>query len=374
MKLLARVPFLLLVIALAGCSTRIASTPLETHCVTDKGAGNPDRCSSPRGIIYHLPAKQLTYKMDLELVSCSKPLVNITSISVTEETKRDPHPSARFVIDVDDMTAFNKVIKDASIQLKNGLLTSITYEAEDQTAEIIKEGTKFLTTTLSSRLGPSELKETQEGENNFCNQATYEATKNRNAPENKVRLTITVQASVMPLTLNSPQRIDFDLSPSLKWFDLTKIGNRPALLSDLAKFEVRVRECHGIKTDYWNDAEPGLYYRDPDDCLVELRLRSKPIISATYEMPQFGTLARLQIENKVFQNNKHEVKFSEASGGITQFQVKDIGDQSPGLKALTNANAMQVEILGHQKSVIDAQKELLESQQALIETQSASGK
>jgi len=375
MKELPRLFPLFLLLTLAGCATRIASIPLDNNCDTDRGARNPHQCSSPKGIIYHLPAKRLTYAMTLELEECKNPSINITSITVTEDIKKDPRDSAVFIIDVDDMTAFNKVIKDASIGLTNGILTTIKYDAEDQTAKIIKEGVKLATGLQAQPFsGVSRSRnEVVNTTDSLCNDATVKALLDRNNADSKKQLTITVTAKTIPLSLDHSERIHFDFAPSLKWFKLSRIEDRSTLLKGLDKFSVKVSGCHSDGMNYQNDTEPGLYYREPNDCLVELYLGSRAIMADTYEIPQFGTLARLEIENKAFQTNTHDINFG-TNGGISKFQVKEAGE-SRGLTALSTANAMQTEVIDHQKEILEHQTNLLRAQQDLIEAQqSASGR
>ncbi|OGT90004.1 MAG: hypothetical protein A2286_08155 [Gammaproteobacteria bacterium RIFOXYA12_FULL_61_12] len=312
--------------------------------------------------------------MTLELEECKRsPSINITSITVTEDIKKDPRDSAVFIIDVDDMTAFNKVIKDASIGLTNGILTTIKYDAEDQTAEIIKEGAK-LATGLPLSFGVRETGRTMLAEDTgFCNEATVKALLDRNNADSKKQLTITVTAKTIPLSLDHSERIHFDFAPSLKWFKLSNIGDGSTLLKELDKFSIKVSGCHSDGMNYQNDTEPGLYYREPNDCLVELYLGSRAIMADTYEVPQFGALARLEIENKAFQTNTHDISFN-SNGGISKFQVKETGE-SRGLTALSTANAMQTEVIDHQKEILEHQTNLLRAQQDLIEAQqSASGR
>lgn len=313
--------------------------------------------------------------MTLELEECKNPSINITSITVTEDIKKDPRDSAVFIIDVDDMTAFNKVIKDASIGLTNGILTTIKYDAEDQTAKIIKEGVKLATGLQAQPFsGVSRSRnEVVNTTDSLCNDATVKALLDRNNADSKKQLTITVTAKTIPLSLDHSERIHFDFAPSLKWFKLSRIEDRSTLLKGLDKFSVKVSGCHSDGMNYQNDTEPGLYYREPNDCLVELYLGSRAIMADTYEIPQFGTLARLEIENKAFQTNTHDINFG-TNGGISKFQVKEAGE-SRGLTALSTANAMQTEVIDHQKEILEHQTNLLRAQQDLIEAQqSASGR
>jgi hypothetical protein len=129
---------------LSACTTRIVSHPAE-------GTG------PARGIAYHLPATELTYRMTFRLTDCRG---GIEIIQTALEHRIVPDRAAgAWMIDSSRFGSLTKTIPLAKITMEGGLLTGITYQARDDTKDIIKSGAALVGDVVSavSPVGLSSL-------------------------------------------------------------------------------------------------------------------------------------------------------------------------------------------------------------------------
>jgi hypothetical protein len=121
---------LLLILSLiSGCTAKIISRPADSNLPA-------------RGIAYHLPATELSYVMTFRLVDC-RGAIEITDTAIEQRIVPDRGAGA-YLIDSSRFSTFSKTIPLARITIANGLLTNISYDAKDNTAEIIKGGATLL--------------------------------------------------------------------------------------------------------------------------------------------------------------------------------------------------------------------------------------
>lgn len=129
--------FLVGVGLLSSCTTKIVSRP----------AGN---AVPAVGIAYHLPATELSYVMTLRLMD-SQGRVEITD-AVLERKIVPDRTAGTYLIDSSRLVNLSKTIPLAKFTINNGMLTSISYDAKDNTANIIKSGVALLTDAASNIL------------------------------------------------------------------------------------------------------------------------------------------------------------------------------------------------------------------------------
>jgi hypothetical protein len=137
--------FLLLLLSLIpGCTTRIVSRPA-------------DNSIPATGIAYYLPATELSYVMTFRLVNC-RGAVEIIDTAIEQRVVPDRGTGA-YLIDSSHFSNLSKTIPLARISISNGLLTSISYDAKDNTAEIIKGGATLVSDVITgvSSLNVSSL-------------------------------------------------------------------------------------------------------------------------------------------------------------------------------------------------------------------------
>lgn len=135
----AVIGFTLLVVLLtvSACTTRIVSRPVEG--------------SAPaRGIAYHLPATELTYRMTFRLADC-RGGIEITETALEHRIVPDRAAGA-WLIDSSRFGNLSKTIPLAKITIEGGLLTGITYEAKDSTKDILKGGATLVGDVVSAML------------------------------------------------------------------------------------------------------------------------------------------------------------------------------------------------------------------------------
>ncbi|MEN6624493.1 MAG: hypothetical protein ABFD50_23465 [Smithella sp.] len=129
--------FLVGVGLLSSCTTKIVSRPA--------GSDIP-----AVGIAYHLPATELTYVMTLRLMD-SQGRVEITDAALERKIVPD-RTAGTYLIDSSRLVNLSKTIPLAKFTINNGMLTSISYDAKDNTADIIKSGVALLTDAASNLL------------------------------------------------------------------------------------------------------------------------------------------------------------------------------------------------------------------------------
>lgn len=130
---------LLLIISglLSSCTTKIASRP-------------PDETVPAMGIAYHLPATELSYIMTFRLKD-SAGTIAITDSAIEHKIVPD-RAGGTYLIDSAAMASISKTIPLAKITINNGMLSSISYDAKDSTADIVKSGVSLLTDAASGGL------------------------------------------------------------------------------------------------------------------------------------------------------------------------------------------------------------------------------
>lgn len=124
-RISAFLPLVLVCSLIAGCTTKIISRPA--------GASLP-----ATGIAYHLPATELSYVITFRLTDC-RGAVDIKDTAVIQRIIPDRNAGA-YLIDSSRFSSLSKTIPMARITIADGLLTSISYDAKDNTAGIIKGG------------------------------------------------------------------------------------------------------------------------------------------------------------------------------------------------------------------------------------------
>jgi hypothetical protein len=133
----AFVIFLIAAGLLSSCTTKIASRP----------AGDAVPAT---GIAYHLPATELSYLMTFRLTDC-RGKIEITDAAIEQKLVPDK-ANGTYLIDSTSLSNLSKTIPLAKITINNGMLASISYDAKDSTADIIKSGATLLTNVASSGL------------------------------------------------------------------------------------------------------------------------------------------------------------------------------------------------------------------------------
>ncbi|MEQ9575719.1 MAG: hypothetical protein RLN77_09085 [Rhodospirillales bacterium] len=137
---------------LAGCTTSVHSVQLSKWNSVD---GRKD-AKKYEGVIYHLPMTALEVKASYRLKSCPEPvmrkkfnnldksqnltvseLVQLVEGTVSAQAMADHGADATFVIDTEKLTNWFKTVDKAELVLENGMLKSVTYDAEDKTGETL---------------------------------------------------------------------------------------------------------------------------------------------------------------------------------------------------------------------------------------------
>jgi len=126
---------------LSACSAKIVSRPA-------------DAASPAMGIAYHLPATELSYVMTFRLTDC-RGAMEITGAAIEQRIVPD-RGAGTYLIDSSYFGNFNKTIPLAKISIDNGMLTMISYDAKDSSADIIKGGAAFLG-DLAAAVSPVKL-------------------------------------------------------------------------------------------------------------------------------------------------------------------------------------------------------------------------
>ncbi len=122
---------------LSSCTTKIVSRPV-------------DDVFPAVGIAYHLPATELSYVMTFRLKD-SRGTIEITDAAIEQKVVPDK-AKGTYLIDSSSLSSLSKTIPLAKITINNGMLASISYDAKDSTADIIKSGVTLLTDVASSVL------------------------------------------------------------------------------------------------------------------------------------------------------------------------------------------------------------------------------
>ena len=116
---------LITVFFLSSCATKIVSHPINNSMPA-------------KGIAYNLPATELSYSMTLRLKSCDtdKPF-EIIDATLTKKIVAD-RKNGSYMIDPTQLSNWSKTIPLAKFEINEGLLTHVSYQAKDETANIIK--------------------------------------------------------------------------------------------------------------------------------------------------------------------------------------------------------------------------------------------
>lgn len=133
----ACIAYLVVVGLLSSCTTKIVSRPV-------------DDTVPALGIAYHLPATELSCVMTFRLLD-SRGRIEITDAAIEQKVVPDK-AAGTYLIDSSSFSNLSKTIPLAKVTINNGMLTSITYNAKDSTADIIKSGVTLLTDVASSVL------------------------------------------------------------------------------------------------------------------------------------------------------------------------------------------------------------------------------
>src|SRR5512133_3386895 len=119
---------------LSSCTTKVVSRP----------AGN---AVPAVGIAYHLPATELSYVTTFRLMD-TRGRVEITDTAIERKIVPD-RTAGTYLIDSSQLVNLSKTIPLAKFTLNNGMLASISYDAKDNTANIIQSGVTLLTDVAS---------------------------------------------------------------------------------------------------------------------------------------------------------------------------------------------------------------------------------
>ncbi|MGV8059555.1 MAG: hypothetical protein AB2L12_16265 [Smithellaceae bacterium] len=131
------VAFLVVIVLLSSCTTKIVSRPA-------------DDTVPAVGISYHLPATELSYVMTFRLTD-SLGTIEITDAAVEQKIVPDK-AAGTYLIDSSSLSNLSKTIPLAKITINNGMLASISYDAKDSTADIIKSSVTLLADAASNLL------------------------------------------------------------------------------------------------------------------------------------------------------------------------------------------------------------------------------
>ncbi|PBJ02540.1 hypothetical protein BSF43_48900 [Pseudomonas ogarae] len=116
--------------AVSGCTAYFASAPLPDDKII-------------KGAPYKLAATRITIAADFKLLDCKKtPEIKLVDVKYTTDIVADDRREATFVLDTDKLQAGTKKIPQALVQLRSGILSSVNYKAQDQTASIIGSAAK----------------------------------------------------------------------------------------------------------------------------------------------------------------------------------------------------------------------------------------
>ncbi len=133
--------FLIISCLVSGCTARIVSRPADDHIPAV-------------GIAYHLPATELSYVMTFRLTDCQG-AIEMTDAAIEQRAIPD-RGAGTYLIDSSEFGNLSKTIPLAKISIANGMLTSISYDAKDRTADIIKGGANLLG-DMASAVSPVNL-------------------------------------------------------------------------------------------------------------------------------------------------------------------------------------------------------------------------
>lgn len=133
-KTLVCISLLLVLGFTPGCTTRIVSRPADGSVPVT-------------GIAYYLPATELSYVMTFRLVNC-RGAIEITDTAIEQRVVPDRGAGA-YLIDSSSFSNLSKTIPLARISIANGMLTNISYDAKDNTGEIIKGGATLVSDVMA---------------------------------------------------------------------------------------------------------------------------------------------------------------------------------------------------------------------------------
>ena len=126
---------------LSACTAKIVSRPA-------------DAASPAMGIAYHLPATELSYVMTFRLTDCHGAM-EVTGAAIEQRIVPD-RGAGTYLIDSSYFGNFTKTIPLAKISIDKGMLTMISYDAKDSSADVIKGGAAFLG-DLAAAVSPVKL-------------------------------------------------------------------------------------------------------------------------------------------------------------------------------------------------------------------------
>lgn len=126
---------------LSACTAKIVSRPA-------------DAAVPARGIAYHLPATELSYVMTFRLIDCGG-AIEVTNAAIEQCVVPD-RGAGTYLIDSSYFGNLSKTIPLAKINIQNGMLSSISYDAKDSTADIIK-GSATLLGDVVAAVSPVKL-------------------------------------------------------------------------------------------------------------------------------------------------------------------------------------------------------------------------
>ena len=135
------ISILMILSLISGCTAKIVSRPAGDNIPAV-------------GIAYHLPATELSYVMTFRLTDC-RGAIEITDATIEQRVIPD-RGAGTYLIDSSYFGNWSKTIPLAKFSIVNGMLTSISYDAKDNTAEIIKGGATLLG-ELTSGVSPINL-------------------------------------------------------------------------------------------------------------------------------------------------------------------------------------------------------------------------
>ncbi|MGY2221361.1 hypothetical protein ACW9IK_01570 [Pseudomonas gingeri] len=118
--------------AVSGCKAYFASTPLPTDKLI-------------KGVPYKLAATRITITADFKLLSCTTvPVIKLVDVKYVTDVVADDRAGATFVLDTNKLQSGTKKIPEAIVRLNRGVVSSVNYKAQDQTASIIGSAAKAI--------------------------------------------------------------------------------------------------------------------------------------------------------------------------------------------------------------------------------------
>jgi len=107
-------------------------------CTTSVDSNSASSETSLAGVIYHLSTTQLTTEITYELAGCKQgDKIHLIDIKVSSQAVPDRSPDATYAINTKKLSNWLKTVDVARVELDDGRLTKISYDAADHSGEVI---------------------------------------------------------------------------------------------------------------------------------------------------------------------------------------------------------------------------------------------